>query len=54
MNQIDLRDVTGSQDAEYDSNDLKWGIAAPLAATGSVTTTGNRIIWSIRNYRNTK
>ena len=35
----DLRDVTGSQDAEYDSNDLKWGIAASLAATGSVTTT---------------
>ena len=35
----DLRDVTGSQDTEYDSNDLKWGIAAPLAATGSVTTT---------------
>ena len=23
----------------YDSNDLKWGIAASLAATGSVTTT---------------
>jgi len=35
----DLRDITGSQDAEYDSNDLKWGIAAPLAATGSVTST---------------
>ena len=35
----DLRDVTGSQDANYDSNDLKWGIIAPLAATGSVTTT---------------
>lgn len=35
----DLRDVTGSQDANYDSNELKWGIAAPLAATGSVTTT---------------
>ncbi len=35
----DLRDVTGSEDAEYDSNDLKWGIAAPLAATGSVTQT---------------
>jgi hypothetical protein len=35
----DLRDVTGSQDTEYDVADLKWGIAAPLAATGSVTTT---------------
>ena len=35
----DLRDITGSEDAEYDSNDLKWGIAASLAATGSVTTT---------------
>jgi len=35
----DLRDVTGSQDTEYDAADLKWGIAAPLAATGSVTTT---------------
>ena len=35
----DLRDITGSEDPEYDSNDLKWGIAAPLAATGSVTST---------------
>ena len=35
----DLRDVTGSQDTEYDATDLKWGIAAPLAATGSVTQT---------------
>ena len=35
----DLRDITGSQDANYDSNELKWGIAAPLAATGSVTQT---------------
>ena len=35
----DLRDITGSQDAKYDSNELKWGIAAPLAATGSVTAT---------------
>ena len=35
----DLRDITGSQDADYDSNELKWGIAASLAATGSVTTT---------------
>jgi len=35
----DLRDVTGSQDANYDATDLKWGIAAPLAATGSVTQT---------------
>ena len=31
----DLRDITGSEDAEYDSNDLKWGIIAPLAITGS-------------------
>ena len=35
----DLRDITGSQDANYDSNELKWGIAASLAATGSVTQT---------------
>ena len=35
----DLRDVTGSNDAQYDASDLKWGIAAPLAATGSVTQT---------------
>ena len=35
----DLRDITGSEDAEYDSNDLKWGVAAALAITGSVTTT---------------
>ena len=35
----DLRDITGSQDTEYDATDLKWGIAAALAATGSVTTT---------------
>ena len=35
----DLRDVTGSQDTEYDAADLKWGIAAPLAVTGSVTNT---------------
>ena len=35
----DLRDITGSQDADYDSNELKWGIAASLAATGSVTQT---------------
>ena len=35
----DLRDITGSEDAEYDSNDLKWGIVAALAETGSVTTT---------------
>ena len=35
----DLRDITGSEDAEYDSNDLKWGIVAPLAITGSPSTT---------------
>jgi len=35
----DLRDVTGSEDANYLASDLKWGIAAPLAATGSVGTT---------------
>ncbi len=35
----DLRDVTGSQDANYDVTDLKWGIAAALAETGSVDTT---------------
>ena len=35
----DLRDVTGSQDANYDATDLKWGIAAALAATGSASTT---------------
>ena len=35
----DLRDITGSEDAEYDSNDLKWGVVAALAETGSVTTT---------------
>ena len=35
----DLRDVTGSQDADYDATDLKWGIAAALAETGSASTT---------------
>ena len=35
----DLRDITGSEDAEYDTNDLKWGVVAALAETGSVTTT---------------
>ena len=35
----DLRDITGSQDSEYDTNELTWGIAAALAKTGSVTTT---------------
>jgi hypothetical protein len=34
-----LTDITGSQDANYDSNELKWGIAAALAKTGSVTST---------------
>ena len=35
----DLRDVTGSEDSDYLTDTLKWGIAAPLAATGSVTQT---------------
>ena len=35
----DLRSVTGSEDAEYDSNVPAWGIVAPLAYTGSVTST---------------
>ena len=35
----DLRDVTGSEDSEYLAADLKWGIVAPMAATGSVTST---------------
>jgi hypothetical protein len=35
----DLRDITGSEDAEYDTNELKWGVVAALAETGSVTTT---------------
>jgi len=35
----DLRDITGSEDSDYDSNELKWGIAAALAETGSVTST---------------
>lgn len=35
----DLRDITGSEDVEYDSNLPAWGIAAPLAFTGSVGTT---------------
>ena len=35
----DLRDITGSSDSEYDSNDKKWGVVASLASTGSVTTT---------------
>ena len=34
-----LTDVTGSQDAVYDATNLKWGIAAALATTGSVTDT---------------
>ena len=35
----DLRDITGSEDANYDNNALKWGIVAPLAITGSPGTT---------------
>ena len=35
----DLRDITGSNDSEYDATTPKWGIIAPLAKTGSATTT---------------
>lgn len=35
----DLRDVTGSEDADYDAAELPWGILAPLSTTGSVDTT---------------
>ena len=35
----DLRDVTGSNDSEYDNAFNKWGVILPLAKTGSVTTT---------------
>ena len=35
----DLRDITGSEDANYDNNELKWGVVAPLAITGSPSTT---------------
>ena len=35
----DLRDITGSDDSEYNTDYNKWGIVAPLAVTGSVTTT---------------
>ena len=35
----DLRDITGSEDANYDNNELKWGIVAPLAITGSPSQT---------------
>ena len=35
----DLRDVTGSEDPDYDAADLPWGILAPLSSTGSVDTT---------------
>ena len=34
----DLRSITGSEDAEYNPSQPAWGIAAPLAYTGSVTT----------------
>ena len=35
----DLRDITGSEDANYDNNELKWGVVAPLAFTGSASET---------------
>ena len=35
----DLRDITGSEDADYLASELKWGIAAALAKTGSASTT---------------
>ena len=35
----DLRDITGSEDSEYLNSELKWGIVAPLAITGSPTST---------------
>ena len=35
----DLRDVTGSEDSDYDAATLPWGILAPLSSTGSVDTT---------------
>ena len=35
----DLRDVTGSEDPDYDAATLPWGILAPLSSTGSVDTT---------------
>ena len=35
----DLRDVTGSEDPDYNAADLPWGILAPLSSTGSVDTT---------------
>ena len=35
----DLRDITGSDDSEYNTDYNKWGIVASLAVTGSVTTT---------------
>ena len=38
-NPSDLRDVTGSEDAEYKEAFDKWGFIAPLAFTGSATST---------------
>ena len=35
----DLRDITGSDDSEYNTDYNKWGIVASLAVTGSRTTT---------------
>lgn len=35
----DARAITGSEDTDYDSNLPAWGIAAPLAYTGSVSST---------------
>ena len=35
---IDLKSVTGSEDAEYNLDTPAWGIVAPLAYTGSVGT----------------
>ena len=34
----DFRDVTGSEDSEYQSGDLKWGVIGQLATTSSITT----------------
>ena len=35
----DWRDITGSNDSEYDNNFNKWGVILSLAETGSDTTT---------------
>jgi hypothetical protein len=31
VNPSDLRDITGSEDADYDSNELKWGVVAAIS-----------------------